>query len=152
MTKWEIAEKIHVGVRDNAANMKMAMRLTGVTDIGCVSHTLQLVLHDALFTQTSVEAVVKKARMIVTHFKHNEQACRHLVERMQTVKSPEHSLLQDIETRWNSTYLMLERLVEQRQAINLYSVQRGGIDSHSIAWWKKGYIPIPESALASCRC
>ena len=136
MTKWEITEKIHVGVRDNAANMKSAMRLAGVTDIGCVSHTLQLVLHDALFTRTSVEAVVKKARKIVTHFKHSEQACRHLVEHQQTVKAPEHSLLQDVETRWNSTYLMLERLVEQRQAINLFSVQRGGIESLSIAEWE----------------
>lgn len=136
MTKWEITEKIHVGVRDNAANMKVAIRVAGVTDVGCMSHTLQLVLHDALFTQTSVEAVVKKARKIVTHFKHSEQACRHLVEHQQTVNSPEHSLLQDVETRWNSTYLMLERLVEQHKAINLYSVQRGGIDSLSIAEWE----------------
>uniref|UniRef100_S4RSK3 Uncharacterized protein n=1 Tax=Petromyzon marinus TaxID=7757 RepID=S4RSK3_PETMA len=132
-TKWEIAEKINVRVRDNAANMKMAMRLAGITDIGCMSHTLQLVLRDALFTQTSVEAVVKKARKIVTHFKHSEQACRHLVEHQQTIKSPEHSLLQDVDTRWNSAYLMLERLVEQRKAVNLYSVQ---IDSLSIAEWE----------------
>ncbi|XP_032835197.2 zinc finger BED domain-containing protein 4-like [Petromyzon marinus] len=136
MTKWEIAEKIHVGVRDNAANMKLAMRLAGVTDIGCMSHTLQLVLHDALFTQTSVEVVIKKARKIVTHLKHSEQACRHLVEQQQTVKSPEHSLLQDVETRWNGMYLMLERLVEQRKAVNLYSVQRSGIDSFSLAEWE----------------
>ena len=135
ITTWEIADKIHVGIRDNAANMKLAMKLAGVTDIGCMAHTLQLVLHDALLTQTSVEIVVKKARKIVGHFKHSEQACRHLLEHQQTVKSPEHSLLQDVETRWNSTYLMLERLLEQRNAINLYSVQRGGIDSLSVSEW-----------------
>lgn len=57
---WGIADKIHIGVRDNATNMKSAMKLTGITDIGCMSHILQLVRHDALFTQTSVEAVIKK--------------------------------------------------------------------------------------------
>ncbi|CAL1532599.1 unnamed protein product [Lymnaea stagnalis] len=116
--------------------MKCAMKLAGVADIGCVSHTLQLVLHDALFTQTSVEAVIKKARKIVTHFKHSEQACRHLTEHQRTMNIPAHSLLQDVETRWNSTYLMLERLQEQSKAIHLFSVERGGIDSLSNAEWE----------------
>ncbi|KAL3873461.1 hypothetical protein ACJMK2_036574 [Sinanodonta woodiana] len=104
MMKYEIAVNILAGV------------VAGVTDIGCMFHTMQL-----------------KARKIVTHFKHGEQACRHLVEHQQMVKSPEHSLLQDVDTRWNSRYLMMERLIEQRKAIKLNSVQCRGIDSLSIA-------------------
>jgi hypothetical protein len=136
ITKWSIETKIHVGVRDNAANMILAMQLAQVTDIGCMSHTLQLVLHDALFTQTSVESVVKKARKLVSHFKHSEQACRQLVACQASSKSEEHKLLQDVETRWNSTYLMLERLVEQRKAINLFSVECGGIDTLTNQEWE----------------
>jgi len=52
INKWSIETKIHVGVMDDAANMILAMQLAQVTDIGCMSHTLQLVLHDALFMQT----------------------------------------------------------------------------------------------------
>ncbi|KAL3888885.1 hypothetical protein ACJMK2_001245 [Sinanodonta woodiana] len=57
----------------NAANMKSARKLTGVTDISCTSHTLQLVLH---------------ARKIVTHFNHSGQACRHLMEHQLTMILP----------------------------------------------------------------
>jgi len=136
MKTWGIESKIHLGVRDNAANMVSAMRHAEVDDFGCLSHTIQLVLHDALFTQTSVENVVKKARKIVTHFKHSEQACRHLSEYQLSREVPQHKLIQDVETRWNSTYLMMERLCEQRKAINLFSLERGGIDTLTTSEWE----------------
>ena len=75
---WNLDTKIHMGImgiRDNATNMVSAMRIAHVDDFGCMAHTLQLVLHNALFCQTTI---VKKSRKIVTHFKHSEQACRHL--------------------------------------------------------------------------
>jgi len=136
ITRWGIESKIHVGVRDNAANMVAALRIAAVVDIGCVAHTLQLVLHDALFMQSSVESVVKKARKIVSHFKHSEQACRHLAECQKSCDIPEHKLIQDVETRWNSTYLMLQRVAEQRKALNLYSVERGSITTLTNPEWE----------------
>ena len=33
------------------------------------------------------------------------------------IKLPEHKLIQEVETRWNSTFYMFERIVEQHQAI-----------------------------------
>jgi len=51
--------QVHVGVRDSAANMISAMRHANICHVSCTAHTLQLVLHYAIFTQTSVEAVVK---------------------------------------------------------------------------------------------
>jgi hypothetical protein len=113
ITKWGIRDKLHVGVRDNGANMISAMRIAGIRDIGCVAHTLQLVIHDGIFTQVSVEKLVKQSRKIVTHFKHSEQACKKLIDCQKSCEVVEHKLLQDVEIRWNSTYIMLERLVEQ---------------------------------------
>jgi hypothetical protein len=136
ITTWGLERRVHLGVRDNGANMISALRIAGVQDMGCVAHTLQLVIHDALFIQTSVESLIKKARKIVTHFKHSEQACRKFGDCQKSCDLPEHKLLQDVETRWNSTYIMLERLVEQRRAVNLFSVEHGGIHTLSSAEWE----------------
>jgi len=75
---WSIGTKVHMGIRDNAANMVSAFRIAQIDDFGCMAHTLQLVLNDALFCQTSVEKVVKNSRKIVTHFKHSEQGSRRI--------------------------------------------------------------------------
>ena len=49
------------------------------------------------------------------------------------VKSPERFLLQDVQMRWNSIYVMLERLLEQRKAINLCSTAESTV---SIVEWE----------------
>lgn len=133
---WNLESKVHIGVRDNAANMVSAMNIAGIRDMGCMAHTLALVVKDALFTQKSVENLVKKARKIVCHFKHSEQACRKLVICQKSCELPEHKLLQDIETRWNSTHVMLDRLCEQRKAVNLYCIEHGNIDTLSASEWE----------------
>ena len=113
-----------MGIIDNAANMISAMRIAQVDDFGCMAHMLQLVLNDALFCQTTVEKIVKKSRKIVTHSKHSKQACRHLSTCQQSCDVPEHQLIQDVQTCWNSTYLMLQRISEQRKALSLYSIEQ----------------------------
>jgi len=108
-----------MGLRDNAASIACAMRMAKVESFGCMAHTLQLVLHDALFSQTSVKNVVKKSRRLVSHFKHSKQASRRLADCQQSCDVPAHKLIQNVETRWNSTFLMLQRLSEQRKALSL---------------------------------
>jgi len=39
--------------------MVSAMHIANTEDFGCMAHTLQLVLHDALFTQKAVQIVVQ---------------------------------------------------------------------------------------------
>ena len=121
-------------MRDNGPSIVKAMRDAKVRSMGCLAHTMQLAINDSLFKQTSVSDVLKLGRSIVGHFKHSSTAKVRLAGFQVTVHVPSHSLIQDVQTHWNSSYLMLERLIEQKQALALYSTQYG-LEIFRMAQW-----------------
>ncbi|EZA47543.1 Zinc finger BED domain-containing protein, partial [Ooceraea biroi] len=123
-----IENKIHMAIRDNAANMGAG----NFTSLGCAAHTLQLVINDSIFKDEEITILIKNCRKILSHFKKSEQANRYLNQFQEPSGLPKHALIQDVETRWNSTYLKMERLFEQKVAINLYMAERGGIDVSTV--------------------
>ena len=114
--------KVHVIVRDNGANMVKGIADTGYSGLSCFLHTLQLVIHDILFEQRMVKEVITIAKKIVGHFNHSSLACGKLLELQKQHELPQHKLVQDVSTRWNSTYFLLERLCEQKKAVASYCV------------------------------
>lgn len=96
IAEYNIKDKIHMGIRDNASNMNAAMRYGNFVSIGCVAHTLQLVIHDVIFKDAAVMAIVKKCRKIAGHFKKSEQASRYLNKFQETCDLPKHALIQDV--------------------------------------------------------
>ena len=114
---WEIERKrVTCFVRDNAANITAATREGGFCHIGCIDHTLQLAISDSLKDDT-VSELLKSAKAIVGHFNQSTVA-RNLLSGVQTqLQLPKHQLMKECSTRWNSTYYMLERLLEQRRAV-----------------------------------
>lgn len=116
--KWEIVEKVRLAVTDNARNVVNAINnIPNVEHFSCMAHSLQLVLQDALFKQNEVKDMVSIARKIVGHFSHSTKAIKKLRAVQEEYNVPTHVLIQDVPTRWDSTYLMLDRLNEQRIAI-----------------------------------
>ena len=115
--EWKIEEKVVAVVHDNAANMVLASEfLEEWDDLGCFGHTLQLAVNAGL-DLNPVSRLTSVCRKIVGHFKHSVVALGALRERQRGMNIPQHSLLQDVATRWNSTYFMYERLAEQWWAI-----------------------------------
>ena len=114
---WEVDKKrITCFVRDNAANITAAVQEGGFAHIGCVDHTLQLAINDGLKEHVITE-LLKTVRVIVAHF-HRSPAARQLLSNVQAqLQLPERQLSQEVCTRWNSTFYMLERFLEQRRAI-----------------------------------
>ena len=47
-------QHVHVILRDNVRNMKTAVDSWEVPSMGCISHTLQLAVHEGLLSQCSV--------------------------------------------------------------------------------------------------
>lgn len=124
LAEWDIPdEKIHIIVRDNATNMVAGTNLMVAEGIGCFIHLLQLVIHDAIFVQRNVVDILGKCRKIVTHFSHSSLACSKLKIVQDNLKLPTHKLIRDVSTRWNSTFYMLTRLYEQKQAVTAYAAE-----------------------------
>lgn len=119
VTKWDIPiTKIQAIVHDNGANMVKGVKETLLPSQRCFIHTLQLVINNALDNSSPIKAILTSARRIVTHFNHSGYT------KLESIQSelglPNHKLIQDIQTRWNSTYYLLERLSEQKRAISVY--------------------------------
>lgn len=133
---WDIpVNKCHLVLRDNAANMRKAMLEAGIPSVGCFAHTLQLCIHDSLLSQQSVSEMLTLARKTVGHFKHSSSAKSRLSVLQQELGLPNHQLIQDVVTRWNSSYQMCNRLVEQKRAVNLYVSETDGMQHiHAQRW------------------
>jgi len=115
-------------VHDNGSSMVAAACLSGLTDLGCYIHTMQLVVNAALrpTVQRAVGDIIATGRSIVGHFRHSSKATERLQQIQASLNTeaspyPQHRLIQDVQTRWNSTFYMLQRLREQKRAIGLYS-------------------------------
>ena len=134
---WNIPDiKCHLLIRDNAANIRLGAELSNFNSESCFIHTLQLALNDGIFSQRIVRDIISNSRKIVGHFNHSPLACSRLQDIQNKLDLPQHKLIQDVTTRWNSTFYMLERLVEQRRAIGMYASDHYGITSLSIYQWQ----------------
>ncbi|XP_036332815.1 zinc finger BED domain-containing protein 6-like [Rhagoletis pomonella] len=109
-----IANKIAVIVTDNAANMKAAVRDGGWRHWGCFAHTLNLIAQAGL---TEIQAVLDKVKSIVRFFKKSSYAYAKLKNTSESMQIPMLKLINDVVTRWNSTYEMLERFLKLKDAV-----------------------------------
>ncbi|XP_070397996.1 zinc finger BED domain-containing protein 4-like [Nothobranchius furzeri] len=119
-------EKVHVILRDNASNVKAALEDMAVPNLGCFAHTLQLVVHEGLMSQRSVSDALANSRKIVAHFKHSQLAQSRLEDLQREMQgtgttSTPARLIQDVQTRWNSSFYMVKRLLTEKRALCAYA-------------------------------
>lgn len=123
MREWEISEeRQHILVRDGASNMVLGLRLANVASVHCFLHILDLVVKDSIFSQRTIIDLCAKVRRIATHFNHSSLARNELknLQAEQGIKLPLFPV-QDVSTRWNSTYLMLERALTLKRPLQIYT-------------------------------
>ena len=104
-------------VSDNASNMIVAGK-EFETDlhVTCFAHTLNLACGRALKIG-SVAKLLAKMRNVVAFFHRSCQATKLLSEKQKLLKLPEHKLIIDVQTRWNSALDMTSRFLEQQPAV-----------------------------------
>lgn len=124
----EILSNFHVScnkvvsvVHDQGSNMQACARLMksefGWESVNCAAHLIQLCVQDGLKLNT-IDRLLGASRRLVTHFKHSTVATAALVDRQRSMNMTVKKLLQDVFTRWNSTYYLLNRLTEMRWPIS----------------------------------
>lgn len=114
MADFNISNKITAIVSDNAANITAAIRQGQWRGIGCFAHTLNLVVQGAL---AEVNDSIVKIKKIVEYFHKSPHGLKKLQETQKQMQLPELKLKQDVVTRWNSTYEMLQRIIILKEAI-----------------------------------
>lgn len=118
---WDInIPNIHLMVRDNGANMVKGCNDAGIPSVSCFIHTLQLVITQSINSQRSVVDLIATCKKIVGHFNHSSAACSKLKEIQTELNVAPNKLIQDVSTRWNSTFLMIKRIHEQKRALTVY--------------------------------
>ena len=133
---WKIqVERRHLLVRDGASNMVKGSNLAEIPSIHCTIHLLQLVVSDSIMSENIVIDVLAKCRRLVTHFNHSSLACSNFKKIQQQQNLDNLCLVQDVPTRWNSTYLMLERLNKLKIPVQLYLAERSDLMTFSTFEW-----------------
>ena len=117
--EWNVSEKVVALVTDNAANAIAAARITGWKHVPCFAHTLNLIVKAALESDRDLVVLKKKCKDVVTFFHHSAKASDKLSDIQKQLQIPENKLIQDVETRWNSTFYMFQRILEQHDEITM---------------------------------
>ena len=129
LNKWSINEHQLSGVTvDNALNIQKAV--TEVLQwkcLGCFGHTVNLCVKAGL-KQAEVHTAVSRCGRLVTYFRKSTRAAHILEEKQEALGVQKHKLLQDVETRWNSTYDMISRVMEQQAPICAALIEQKRMD------------------------
>ncbi|XP_060854989.1 zinc finger BED domain-containing protein 4-like [Metopolophium dirhodum] len=115
LQQWGVEKKIVFAVSDNAPNIKNALNILKLKNLGCFAHTLNLIVQSALKEESGL---IDKVKDISTHFRKSTTAHHKLMTYQINLgeKQPK-KMLQDVATRWNSTFYMLQRFVDLEVAI-----------------------------------
>ncbi|XP_035988270.1 zinc finger BED domain-containing protein 1-like [Fundulus heteroclitus] len=122
MEEWGISGKVTCMVTDGAPNMVACVRELKLRHHICVAHTLNLVKR-ALHQHPVLSGLRAKARKLVGYFRSSTTAKLTQVQLQLGMQATK--LMQEVKTRWNSTYLMLQRLVELREPSSLQKTRVG---------------------------
>ena len=116
-----LTEKVTAVVHDQAANMELSLEILnrdlGWESLHCSAHCLQLCLKAGL-SISAIDRLIGAARKLVGHFNHSVIAAEELKRRQAQMQIREKKLVQEVVTRWNSSFYMLERLLQMRWPVS----------------------------------
>ena len=129
MGEWSLSlDHVSAVTTDNASNMVLAMKTLEWTRIPCFSHSLQLAVENAL-KLSQVSHALARCRRLVSHFHHSAKSAYLLRQKQVDLHQEQLCLICDVQTRWNSSYYMAERIIlmQQQLSATLYAIRKGDL-------------------------
>ena len=115
-------------VRDNASNMIVAAKeFETELHVGCFAHTLNLACGTAL----KISSVDK----LVAFFHRSCLATTMLEEKHKLLQLPEHKLIIDVQTGWNSALDMHSRFLEQQPVVYTALTSKALAETQLLLFW-----------------
>ncbi|KAM4523335.1 zinc finger BED domain-containing protein 4 [Fundulus diaphanus] len=109
-------------VTDNTT-IKNTLDEQGHVTVQCFGHTIDLIVSEAIKSQRLVQHLLSIARKICERVHRSAKAKEKLAELQKVHQLPENQLIQDVPSKWVTSFFMLERLVEQKMAIDEMSIE-----------------------------
>lgn len=116
LEEFGITQKVVVMTVDNASNMDVAAKKLDILKLGCFAHTLNLAAQK-VYSIATMTRWAAKLRAVIVWMKRSSMAKVVLKEKQLLLKLPQHTMILDVKTRWNSLFLMVERFLEQYPAL-----------------------------------
>ncbi|XP_044735736.1 E3 SUMO-protein ligase ZBED1-like [Chrysoperla carnea] len=121
LTEWGISQKVMTVVTDNTKTIVHAISLiygdAGIYNVTCAAHTLQLAISSAL-EEENIQQLIQQCSKLVNHFNRSSSAKQALETKQEQLGMTKTNLLQCCTKRWNTIFLMLDRLYVNRCAIS----------------------------------
>ncbi|XP_068956424.1 zinc finger BED domain-containing protein 4 [Petaurus breviceps papuanus] len=106
------------------------------SSVPCFGHTINLIVNEAIKSQRMVQNLLSIARKICERVHRSAKAKEKLAELQKEYELPPHHLIQDVPSKWNTSFHMLERLIEQKRAIDEMSIECSFREQISCDQWE----------------
>ena len=124
INKFDLEKKLVLDVADNASDIQGALEKVGIPRLGCSAHKFNLAAKTVFEKCTKVKDLKTKCAKIVRTTKYSSNAKRALQAYLKRVGiQGKKTLVSFVDTRWNSFYLMMDRIRECKDGLILYLVQ-----------------------------
>lgn len=131
--KFNIVDKVHLNVVNDVDDQSSEW----FNVLQCSSYLLEKVINESILSGDSIEILKRKCHSITDHFESSAQLMVNLHECQEICGLPQQKLFVDSQDCWTSTFLMWERIYEQKAALELYTQQYGDLQVPSAYEWQQ---------------